>query len=293
LDRADAPHLGLGGMIATVLLISLLLRTLAAAHGWSIAARFAAALLAAFLTVRAWPQLDPRAAAAHVSDLRGALAKDDQVVSARLRSVVAAMRPTVARQRCFYTLDSNGMWYYFFDRRSCSRFHQVNYARTREAQFEVIDALDRERPDVLLFRDPDSAAHDDGPANGEQLVYSYVLREYRPMALVGGRWFWRRAGTPLVMRDRTAPGEIAVTAEAPPGTVRVTGTAAVPAGAQWAYVTVGNAPVEITPLRALDRGRAGFDVLAPVGFLRPGSWSIGVAVHDPRTDELVRVCSNC
>ncbi len=43
----------------------------------------------------------------------------------------------------------------------------------------------------------------------------------------------------------------------------------------------------------LNGGRAAFDVLAPVAFLPPGERNLGIAVHDPRTDELLRVCSKC
>jgi hypothetical protein len=293
LDRADGAHLALGGIVATVLLLSLSLRALVAAGGWSARARIVAAVVAASLSVHSRRQLDPRRAAAHLVALRGALADDDRVVPEAVRTAVATLRTAVAAQRCFYTLDSNGVWYYLFDRPSCSRFHQIEYARTRDAQRDVIEALRRERPEVIFFRDPAAVAHEDGPANGEHLVYSYVLREYRPAAMVAGRWLWRRAAAPLALRDRKVAGETSVTAEAPPGTVRVSGSAEVPAGASWAYVTIGSEPIEIAPLRAIDGARAGFDVLAPVGFLPAGSRDIGVAVHDPRTDELLRVCSKC
>jgi hypothetical protein len=293
LDRADGGHLGLGGMLATVLLVSLSLRSLSAARGWSIRMRFAAALLAACLVVRAWPQLDPRVAAARLAGLRGAAATDGQVVPEDVRSAVAAMRTSVARQRCFFTLDSAGAWYYLFDRPSCSRFHQLDYARTREAQREVVDALERHRPDVILFRNPDSLPDPDGPANGEHLVYSYVLRAYRPLSVFAGRWFWRRSAAPLSWADGSVRGKLATSAGGPRGTVHVTGVVEVPPGAQWAYATVGTNLLEIAPLRPLDGGRAAFDLLAPTAFLPPGTSEVEIAVHDPRTDRLLRVCSNC
>src|SRR5207248_9239231 len=183
LDRADSPHLALGGMIATVLLLSLSLRALAAAGGWSIRARFAAALLGALLAVRSWPQLDPRSAAAWVAFLPRAQVPDDQIVPDELRGAIATMQKAVAAQRCFYTLDSNGVWYYLFERPSCSRFHQLTYARSQEAQLEVVDALRRERPEIILFRGYDSAPGVDEPANAEHRVYGYVLREYRPRSV--------------------------------------------------------------------------------------------------------------
>ena len=125
------------------------------------------------------------------------------------------------------------------------------------------------------------------------LVYAYVLREYRPRAVFGGHWFWQRARAPLRVGARTARGAVAAAAGAPAGAVRLTGWVALPSGARWAYVTVGAMQVEIAPLRPLGDGRAAFGVLAPVAFLPPGERNLGIAVHDPRTDELLRVCSNC
>lgn len=295
LDRADSPHLALGGMIASVLLISLAMRALVAAGGWSIRARFVAALVGAYLVVLAWPQLDPRGAVSHLASLRGAIVPDDQIVPEDVRSAVAGMWKAVAAQPCFSTLDSTGVWYYLFDRPSCSRFHQINYARSREAQLEVIDALRRERPENILVGDyPSGAVSGRFPqANEEHLVYAYVLREYRPGVVLGGHWFWRHSSATLRVGNRTVRGAVAAATEAPAGTIRITGWTVAPAGARWAYLTVGSEQVEIAALRPLDGGRAAFDVLAPVAFLRAGERQLGVAVHDPRTDELLRVCPDC
>jgi hypothetical protein len=205
------------------------------------------------------------------------------------------MREAVAAQRCFSVLDSKAVWYYLFDKPSCSRFHQIVYARSKEAQLEVVGALDRERPENILFRDYDSGNDADGIllANGAHLVYAYVLREYRPRSVLGGHWFWQRARAPLRVGIRTARGAVAVATEAPAGAVRLTGWVTPPAGARWAYVTVGTDQVEIAPLRPLGDGRAAFDVLAPVAFLPAGERHLRMAVHDPGTDELLRVCSDC
>jgi hypothetical protein len=293
LDRADWAHLTLGGMIATVLLLSLAMRTLAAAKGWTTRVRFAAALLGALLAVQAWPKFDPRLAAVHVAAVLAPVPADDQIVPEDVRAAVATVQKAVAAQRCFYTLDSSGVWYYLFDRPSCSRFHQVTYARPQEAQLEVVDALHRERPEIILFRGYGSAPGVDEPANAEHLVYAYVLREYRPYSLVSPYWFWRRAPAPLAVGNRTVPGSAAVSVDAPPGTVRLTGWVEPPPGARWVYVTIGNELAEIAPLGPLAGGRATFNVLAPVGFLRPADRDLRITVYDPRRDELLRACSKC
>lgn len=293
LDRADEPHLALGGMIATALLLSLSMRTLVAGEGWSMRARLAAALVGAYLVVQAWPQLDPRRAVPLVAGLRRAAVADDRIVPQDVRAAIASVQKPVAQQRCFFTLDSSGLWYYLLDRPSCSRFHQIAYARSQEAQLEVVEALRRERPGVILFREYDSPLVTDGPANSGHLVYAFVLREYRPWSIVGSRWFWQRAAAPLRLGSRTVPGALTVPAGSPPGTVHLTGWVEAPPGARWAYVMVGSEPAEIAPLRPLDGRRAAFDVFAPVAYLPPGERDLRIAVHDPRTDELLRVCLDC
>jgi hypothetical protein len=293
LDRADGAHLALGGMIATALLLSLSIRTLVAGEGWSMRVRLAAALIGAYLVVQASPQLDPRRAVPLVAGLRRAAVADDRIVPEDVRAAIASVQKTVAEQRCFFTLDSSGLWYYLLDRPSCSRFHHIVYARSQEAQLEVVEALRRERPGIILFRDYDSPFVADGPANGEHLVYAFVLREYRPRSVVAGRWFWQRAAAPLRVGNRTVPGAVTMPSRPPPGSVRLTGWVEAPPGARWAYVMVGGEPVEIAPLRPLDGRRAAFDVFAPVAFLPHGERDLRIAVHDPRTDELLRVCVDC
>jgi hypothetical protein len=293
LDRADGAHLALGGIIATALLLSLSLRTLAAGEGWSMRARLAAALIGAYLVVQASPHLDPRRAVAQVAGLDRAAVADDHIVPQDVKAAIASVQETVAKQRCFYTLDSSGVWYYLLDRPSCSRFHHIVYARSREAQLEVVQALRRERPEVILFGDSDRPFVPDGPANGEHLIYSFVLREYRPRSIVAGRWFWERAPSPLRVGNRMVPGAVTVPARPPPGAVHLTGWVEPPPGARWVYVTVRNEPVEIAPLRPLGGRRAAFDVLAPVAFLPSGQRDLRIAVQDPRTDELLPVCTDC
>src|SRR5262249_4534216 len=150
-----------------------------------------------------------------------------------VREAVGAMKPIVARQQCFYTLDSAGVWFYLFDRPSCSRFHQITYARSEQAQLEVIEALRRERPEVILFRGYDSWPGVDEPANAGPPVPPHALREYRPRSVAGGHWFWQRAAAPLAVGNRPVAGAATVIEDAPPGTVRVTGWVEPPAGASW------------------------------------------------------------
>ncbi len=118
-------------------------------------------------------------------------------------AAVEALRAEVTAGRCFFTLTSEGGWYQLFDRRSCSRFHHLVYARTATAQAELIAALERERPPVILFANGRASSAIDGATifNTNAPVLRYVMTAYRPYKAVGGHWFWRRAQEPYRVLD--------------------------------------------------------------------------------------------
>lgn len=120
---------------------------------------------------------------------------DAQILTEGDRAAVQALRPEVTAGRCFFTLTSEGGWYQLFDRPACSRFHHLVYARTRASQAELIDALERERPPLILFANNRGSSAIDGATifNSNAPVVQYVMTAYRPYKTVGGHWFWRRA----------------------------------------------------------------------------------------------------
>lgn len=193
-------------------------------------------------------------------------------------AAVQALRPEVTAGRCFFTLTSEGGWYQLFDRPSCSRFHHLVYARTAAAQAELIAALEREQPPVILFANGRNSSAIDGATifNTNAPVLRYVMTAYRPYKTVGGHWFWRRAQEPYRPLDVPA-GRIE---GVPPEVLRsrdvtVTGTvdqglATPESGA--ILVTVGPADVPIWAGQAVSReGEAmRFRAQIPTAALAPG-----------------------
>jgi hypothetical protein len=122
-------------------------------------------------------------------------------------TAVEEMRPEIQDMECFYTLTSENIWYYYFKKPSCSRYHILQYAIPREASYEIVDALRDKRPEVILFSNFRSntalVTYHWTPE-----VYHFVYKNYRPYKLVGNHWFWKRssggvAGTQLAELDIT------------------------------------------------------------------------------------------
>lgn len=276
-DRADEAHLALGAIPATLLLISLLLRSRAGNATLHPGALLAAAALCVLGPARR--SFDPFAAAASVrTAVASAGTPDEKLLSPDVRAAAVALRADIQTQPCFYTLASDAVWYQLFDKPSCSRFHQLIYARTQEAQEEVVRSLANSRPALLLARSDSVGMGIDGvPLSvSNPIVIGHVLKWYRPYRRFGAFWFWKRAQRPLRSSGSVADGVIL-----PPRTGRnrltlVEGSGARPGDHIYA--------------------RAGEDLLEDTEVSATGVWSmllppsidgIRLAVYDDRTDSLL------
>ncbi len=136
----------------------------------------------------------PKEAFRHVKPYWKHISATDNFLMANRRysylRAVEEMRSEVKDMECFYTLSSEGVWYYYFKKPSCSRYHILQWAMTKEASYEIIDSLRNKRPRVILFSNYHSTRglvtfH----SNSE--VYDFVYQNYRPYKLVGNHWFWK------------------------------------------------------------------------------------------------------
>jgi hypothetical protein len=117
---------------------------------------------------------------------------DSKVISPDVRAAVAAVGPAVG-DHCFFTMTSEGVWYYLLGRPSCSRFHQVVYARTRSAQAEVVSALAGRQPPVVLLSNSFWTQSIDGVPliASSPLIFGFVFQNYHPLMRVAGNEFWQ------------------------------------------------------------------------------------------------------
>ena len=75
---------------------------------------------------------------------------DDQVE--QIQKVVAYIQENTKPNEKIFDFTSQGAYYFFADRPSVTRFHQVSYASTPSMQQEVIEALERDKTRLVIFK---------------------------------------------------------------------------------------------------------------------------------------------
>ncbi|WRH64901.1 MAG: hypothetical protein RSE13_12895 [Planktothrix sp. GU0601_MAG3] len=110
------------------------------------------------------------------------------------------LKPEIEQQSCFFTLTSEGLWYYLFNKPSCSKYSYVLYAKPTVAQREVIQELNETKPDILLLTNEmwyQNPWDEVLKSESASLIYQNVLTTYRPYKTVQSHWFWKRNNQPL------------------------------------------------------------------------------------------------
>lgn len=120
----------------------------------------------------------PRAGAVDIPD-----AQAEQV-----RQVVAYIQEHTAADEKIFDFTSQGAYYFFANRPSVTRFHQVSYASTPEMQREVIQALERDKTRLVLFKTGGWFDAVDGiPAEERHpLIAAYLQANYEPAMDING-----------------------------------------------------------------------------------------------------------
>lgn len=75
---------------------------------------------------------------------------DDQVE--QVQKVVAYIKENTAENEKIFDFTSQGAYYFFANRPSVTRFHQVSYASTSAMQQEIISALEQDETRLVLFK---------------------------------------------------------------------------------------------------------------------------------------------
>lgn len=71
---------------------------------------------------------------------------DTTIIKDSYQNAVNTLKDEVDQQSCFYTLTNEGIWYYLFDKPSCSKFFYTFYAKPKSAQKLVVEQLESEKP---------------------------------------------------------------------------------------------------------------------------------------------------
>lgn len=105
---------------------------------------------------------------------------DDQ--AAQVTKVVAYIQEHTAETEKIFDFTSQGAYYFFANRPSVTRFHQVSYASTHGMQQEVIEALERDKTRLVIFKTGGWFDAVDGiPVEKRHpLIAAYLQANYEP-----------------------------------------------------------------------------------------------------------------
>ena len=105
---------------------------------------------------------------------------DDQV--AQVQKVVAYIQENTTENEKIFDFTSQGAYYFFANRPGVSRFHQVSYASTPAMQQEVIEALERDKTRLVIFKTGGWFDAVDGIPVEERhpLIAAYLQENYEP-----------------------------------------------------------------------------------------------------------------
>jgi hypothetical protein len=140
--------------------------------------------------------MNPNEAFRHVKPYWKHIKVDDDSLLAKkgysYLNAVEEMRSEIQGMECFYTLTSEGIWYYYFNKPSCSRHQTLVHVVSKEASYEVVDALRKQQPDIILFSNYRNRKH---LVVSHLLpeIYQFIYQNYRPYKLIGNHWFWKRS----------------------------------------------------------------------------------------------------
>ena len=118
------------------------------------------------------------------------LAKQGKPKQYNYLEAVEKMRPEIQDMECFYTLTSEGIWYYYFKKPSCSRHHLTFHTIGESAPYEVVDALREKQPEIILFSNY-NGNKSFYTTNTQPEIYQFIYQNYRPYKLIGSHWFWK------------------------------------------------------------------------------------------------------
>ncbi len=222
------------------------------------------------------------------------------------------IEPEISQQSCFFTLTSEGLWYYLFDKPSCSQYSYVLYAKPIEAQKRVIQELDKTQPNLILltneiwFQNPwDEILK----AESASQIYQYVLQKYRPYKAIQSHWFWQRRNQPLSFNLTTlAEGNIDVAPTQPiqwGEKMSLMGWAILPQqktaadavylsfGEQNQLIAVGQVNIERPDVASAfsteNYQQSGWMIHVPTAILSSGETLLKVWAYDAELDELLLI----
>lgn len=222
------------------------------------------------------------------------------------------LKPEIEQQSCFFTLTSEGLWYYLFDKPSCSKYGYVLYAKPTVAQQQVIQQLNETKPNILLLTNEiwyQNPWDEILKSESASLIYQNVLTTYRPYKTVESHWFWKRNNQPLKLtQTQSLNGNIESLPTQPihqSDNLSIGGWSILPESSQPAdavYLSLGKKnqliavgqvniprPDVVQVLSNPKYEKSGWIIRVPTAILPPGNNQMKVWSYDSKKNQLTQI----
>lgn len=196
-ERSDYGHIAPAALMGMLLFISLVLNLWSTSTSEPVTKFIQASVpkitALSLIVILLNPALNPYYAYFNIDAVKNSYrTPDTQIVNKEYLAAYDRLKPRLDRLSCFFTMTSEGLWYYLVGKPSCTKFGNIYYAQPIVAQREVVSDLARTNPEIILLSNNMwSNAIDGIPVAGSaSLVYQYLLETYKPYTLIGSQWFW-------------------------------------------------------------------------------------------------------
>lgn len=208
LGRADLPHIAIGSSFVYLLSLFIALAHIAPAHLRSEhTRRGVGVVLSALLGLGAIASAPERSPGAILERNFPWGTPDAALVPADYRATAEFLVDNLAKDESFYTLTSEGIWYYLTRWPCPTRFPIAYYAAPSFYQAEIVRDLGAAKPKYVIGRSATWSMRIDGIGVAQRLpaVAEYVDRHYRPLRRIGRHEIWeRKPAVPVPVPDARA-----------------------------------------------------------------------------------------
>ena len=120
--------------------------------------------------------------------------ENEQLIEPDYMAATKELKKLTKDENCFYTMTSEGFWYYILNKKSCSRFPILTYARSYDAQNEVVKDLQELAPRYILFSNRGWSNEIDGVSvsQSNSHVVNFVKKNYQLYKNVSGHLIYAK-----------------------------------------------------------------------------------------------------
>jgi hypothetical protein len=120
------------------------------------------------------------------------MVKDSELIPARYKATVSFLKDNLSPKDEFFTMTSEGCWYYFIDRSCPTRFPVSCFAATSFYQHEVVEDLKRSNVKFILYRNNNWTSTIFGLSTEvrQPIITDYIKRHYTFFITIDDNELW-------------------------------------------------------------------------------------------------------